>query len=90
MKTPTEPKRRTASVRDLRNNFAQVSAWLHAGQDVEITTRGRVMARLVPAGPPRKRPKWDMEARMKVLREMSGGKTLPGNSVILMREEKDW
>ena len=49
------------------------------------------MARLVPAGPVKKRKlRWDMEARMKLLREISGGKTLPGNSVLLMREGAEW
>jgi prevent-host-death family protein len=83
---------KTATVRDLRNNFAQVSAWISSGQEVEITKRGEVMAKLVPVAPAkkRKRPLWDMEARMKKLREISGGKTLPGNSVLLMREGSDW
>ncbi len=79
-----------ATVRDLRNKFADVSAWVEAGREVEITKRGRVIAKLVPAGPPRPRVKWDMKARMKRLKEIYGGKTLPGNSVLLMREEKDW
>jgi antitoxin (DNA-binding transcriptional repressor) of toxin-antitoxin stability system len=87
MKTTT----RTATVRDLRNNFAQVSTWLSAGQEVQITRRGEVMGTLVPAKKTKlKRPKWDAEARMKKLREMSGGKTLPGNSVLLMREDSKW
>jgi prevent-host-death family protein len=83
---------RTATVRDLRNNFARVSAWISSGQEVEITKRGEVMARLVPVAPTkkRKRPKWDMEARMKEIKEMSGGKSFPDNIVIEMRNEKDW
>jgi antitoxin (DNA-binding transcriptional repressor) of toxin-antitoxin stability system len=87
MKTIT----RTASVRDLRNNFAQVSLWLDAGQEVQITKRGEVMGTLVPAKQTKtKRPKWNAEERLKKLREMSGGKTLPGNSVLLMREGSNW
>jgi antitoxin (DNA-binding transcriptional repressor) of toxin-antitoxin stability system len=79
-----------ASVRDLRNNFASLSAWLDAGREVEITKRGRVVARLVPSGPPLKRAKWDMKARLKKLREMSGEKPYPGNIVVELRNEKDW
>lgn len=83
---------KTATVRDLRNNFARVSAWIMAGQGVEITKRGKPLARLVPVDLTRatKRPKWDMEARMKRLKEISGGKTLPGNSALLMREGSEW
>ncbi len=41
---------KTATVRDLRNNFARISAWLGEGQPVEITKGGKAFARLVPAG----------------------------------------
>lgn len=39
---------KTATVADLRNDFRRVSAWVTEGQSVEITKRGRVVARLVP------------------------------------------
>lgn len=38
-----------ATVRDLRNNFARVSAWIEEGEPVELTKRGRVIARIIPA-----------------------------------------
>jgi len=87
MHKPVTPR---ATVRDLRNNFAHVSSWIEAGREVEITKRGRVVARLVPPGPPPARPKWDMKARMKKLREMNGGKPFIQNIVIDLRDEKDW
>jgi prevent-host-death family protein len=40
-----------ATVRDLRNRFALVAAWINEGEPVEITRRGKVFARLVPAKP---------------------------------------
>ena len=40
---------KTATVRDLRNRFARLSAWIENGESVEITKGGRVFARLVPA-----------------------------------------
>jgi prevent-host-death family protein len=40
----------TTTVRDLRNNYAQLLRRVAAGQEVTITRRGRIVARLVPAG----------------------------------------
>lgn len=40
---------KTATVADLRNNFATVSKWIHHGEAVTITKRGRQFATLVPA-----------------------------------------
>lgn len=38
---------KTASVRDLRQDFARVYAWLQAGEDVTITRRRQPIATLV-------------------------------------------
>lgn len=40
---------KTATVRDIRNHFARVSAWIEHGESVEITKGGKAFARLVPA-----------------------------------------
>ena len=40
---------KTATVRDLRNHFPRVAAWIENGEAVEITKAGKVFARLVPA-----------------------------------------
>jgi antitoxin (DNA-binding transcriptional repressor) of toxin-antitoxin stability system len=40
-----------ATVRDLRNRFPRIAAWIEQGQPVEITRAGKVFARLVPALP---------------------------------------
>jgi prevent-host-death family protein len=39
---------KTATIRDLRNEFARVSKWLEDGQTVQITKRGKPFARVVP------------------------------------------
>jgi antitoxin (DNA-binding transcriptional repressor) of toxin-antitoxin stability system len=39
---------KTATVRDLRNNFARLSKWLEQGETIEIIKRGKPMASLVP------------------------------------------
>lgn len=41
---------KTASVRDLRYGFKKVERLLHQGEEVQITKRRRVIARLVPDG----------------------------------------
>jgi antitoxin (DNA-binding transcriptional repressor) of toxin-antitoxin stability system len=40
---------KTASVADLRNRFPSVYRWIEDGETVELTKRGRVIARIVPA-----------------------------------------
>ena len=40
---------KTATVRDLRNNFAKLEAWLAAGERVEIRRRGKPVAVLGPS-----------------------------------------
>ena len=39
---------KTATVRDLRNQFGKVSKWLNAGETVQIFKRGQPFARVVP------------------------------------------
>jgi len=58
---------KTASVRDLRNRFPRVAAWVAEGERVEITRAGKVVAFLVPpatANPP-KLVKPDIMAQLK-------------------------
>lgn len=39
---------RTATIRDLRNNYTSLQSWLDAGEEIAITKRGKRIARLVP------------------------------------------
>lgn len=39
---------KTATVRDLRNDFAKLSKWLARGETIEILKRGKPVADLVP------------------------------------------
>lgn len=39
---------KTATVRHLRNHYSAVLRWIDAGEEVAISRRGRVVARLVP------------------------------------------
>jgi len=46
---------KTATVRALRNDYSSLLALIEAGEEIAISRRGRVIAHLVPAKPPRKR-----------------------------------
>jgi antitoxin (DNA-binding transcriptional repressor) of toxin-antitoxin stability system len=39
---------KTATVRELRNDFARVSKWLQRGESVQIIKRGKPFARVIP------------------------------------------
>jgi antitoxin (DNA-binding transcriptional repressor) of toxin-antitoxin stability system len=39
---------KTATVRDLRNEFSRLSRWLEKGETVQIVRRGKPFARVVP------------------------------------------
>jgi prevent-host-death family protein len=57
---------KTATVRDLRNRFARVAAWIAEGEAVAITKSGKPFARLLPAVPekPRRFKMPDILARL--------------------------
>ena len=39
---------KTATVRELRNNFSRIAEWLRDGEQVVITMRKKVIGRIVP------------------------------------------
>ena len=39
---------KTTTVRELRNNYARVLKWVSAGEEVEVTRRGKAVAKVVP------------------------------------------
>ena len=39
---------KTTTVRELRNNYSQVLKWVATGQEVTVTRRGEVVAKVVP------------------------------------------
>lgn len=54
---------KTATVRDLRNNFADVAKWIEHGEQVAITRNGTPFATLAPAKAAKPR-KVDWAARL--------------------------
>jgi antitoxin (DNA-binding transcriptional repressor) of toxin-antitoxin stability system len=57
---------KTATAADLRNSFATISKWIHEGESVLITKRGRPFATLSPS---RQRPALRPLDRMARLRK---------------------
>ena len=55
---------KTATVRDLRNHFADIAKWIESGEQVTITRNGVAFATLAPAKPQRRR-KVDWTTRLK-------------------------
>jgi len=73
-----------ASVRDLRYAFKKVERLLRQGQEVEITKRRRVIARLVPENPvPATTP--DFAAR---LRTIYGDRVLSVSGADLLTDDR--
>jgi antitoxin (DNA-binding transcriptional repressor) of toxin-antitoxin stability system len=60
---------KTATLRDLRNNFAKLEAWLAEGEDIQIERRGQPVAVLksVIGKKPGKMKMPDFAARQKAL-----------------------
>lgn len=54
---------KTATVRDLRNHFADVAKWIEHGEAVTITRNGAAFATLAPAKVPKPR-KVDWASRL--------------------------
>jgi antitoxin (DNA-binding transcriptional repressor) of toxin-antitoxin stability system len=81
---------KTASVRQIQHHFRDVLSWVKDGEEVEITSNRRVVARLSPARPATskraKRP--DFAARLKRL--YGDLPPLPHNPVVREREASRW
>ena len=75
-----------ASVRDLRYDFKKIERLLHEGEEVEITKRRRVIARLVPQRKRRAKKVPDFLAR---LRSIYGDKVLAVSGAELVAEDRN-
>ena len=75
---------KTATVRDLRNNFSRVAAWIAEGEPVEITKSGKPFARLLPAKP-QKTPHFVKPDIMARLKKTWGKRVFSAREVAAMR-----
>ena len=44
---------KSTTVRELRNNYSRVLKWVAKGEEVEVTRRGKIVAKVVPPAAPR-------------------------------------
>lgn len=68
---------KTATVRDLRTKFPVLARWMGDGEAIEITRRGRVIARLTPAAHGGNAGMTKKPDIMKRLREIYGDYVMP-------------
>ena len=71
---------KTASVRDLRQDFPRVLAWLQAGEKVAITMRRQAIATLIPC-PKKKRARCPMPDLTMRLQKVFGHRVIPDQAV---------
>ncbi len=80
---------KTATVRELRNEFPRIEAWVHEGESIAISKRGKVIATLIPAlgvaQSQQRPPKVDIMAR---LRETWGDRVFTMEEVAAMRADE--
>ena len=76
---------KTASVRDIRQNFPAVMRWIEEGENVAITMRRKIVARLIPERTPisRNTPAPDFDS---ISKRIFGAKKFRGNLVDLERD----
>jgi antitoxin (DNA-binding transcriptional repressor) of toxin-antitoxin stability system len=74
-----------ASVRDLRYAFKKIERLLHQGEEIQITKRRRVIARLVPETTEAAKPAPDFLAR---LRSIYGDKVLAVSGAELISSDR--
>jgi antitoxin (DNA-binding transcriptional repressor) of toxin-antitoxin stability system len=76
---------RSVSVRDLRYDFKKVELILHAGEEIQVTKRRKVIARLVPE-PVQRPPLPDFMGQM---RAIYGDECLPTTGAEIVRFDRD-
>ena len=77
---------KSASVRDLRQDFPRVLAWIEAGEEVAITMRRQAITRLVPL-PRKNQPKRLMPDIADRLKRVFGTKIIPDKTMKTIMEQ---
>jgi prevent-host-death family protein len=80
---------KTASVREVQHNLAAVLDMVSRGQEIAVTKRGRVIARIVPARAQPGRVEWpNSAARMRRLGRKAARGTPPSRIIREIRGER--
>ena len=77
---------KTASVRDMRYRFPEIEAHLRHGEEIQITKRRKVIARLVPVKPPA--PRKRSPDFIAMLKKIYGKKVLKVTGAELVAEQR--
>lgn len=77
---------KTASVRELRLDFARVSKWIEDGETVAITKRGHAFATLVPTKERKPEKAFKVPDFAAQMREIFGQRTLSEEDSAAIRE----
>lgn len=75
-----------ASVRDLRYKFPEIEVQLRSGEEIQITKRKRVIARLLPVRPYARKPAPDFG---KLLRDIYGEKVMKTSGADVVSEQRE-
>lgn len=81
---------KTATVRELRNQYRSVLSWVEAGEEVTISRRGVVIARLVPEKNAPGRSDWSHSAAVCMDRSDLPTLTAKQSSSLLAESQGDF
>ena len=82
---------KTATVRELRNHYSRLLRWLEAGEEIAISQRGCIVARLVPEKRrPLRKVDWSTSAALR--RDRSGARVLSAEqtAAVLAGSQGQW
>jgi antitoxin (DNA-binding transcriptional repressor) of toxin-antitoxin stability system len=80
---------KTVSVRDLRYDFPKVEALLRSGEEIRITKRRRVIARLTPEPAPELPGRPPMPDFLGRMRDIFGDRVLKVTGAEIISEDRD-
>lgn len=80
---------KTVSVRDLRYDFPKVEALLRSGEEIRITKRRRVIARLTPEPAPESAPRPPLPDFLGRMKEIFGDRVLSVTGAQIISEDRD-
>ena len=80
-----------ATVRDLRNRYSSLLSWIGAGEEIVITRRGTVIARLIPEnGQAGLTVDWSESSAVRRSRPSKGVLTAEESSAIIHESSSQW